>query len=63
LVGILCLLICAVTAIAASASMSAAQLALKKIFLDEKYSVEELEVRFGQWETLMRQLFIKRRPS
>jgi hypothetical protein len=43
--------------------MSAAQLALKKIFLDEKYSVEELEVKFGQWETLMRQLFIKRRPS
>jgi len=33
----------------------------KKIYLDEKYSIEELEVKFGQWENLMRQLFIKRR--
>jgi iron(III) transport system substrate-binding protein len=33
----------------------------KKTYLDEKYSIEELEVKFTQWETLMRQLFIKRR--
>lgn len=33
----------------------------KKIYLDEKYSLEELEVKFGQWETLMRQLFMRRR--
>jgi iron(III) transport system substrate-binding protein len=33
----------------------------KKIYLDEKYSVDELEVKFAQWENLMRQLFIKRR--
>ena len=32
-----------------------------KIYLDEKYSIEELEVKFGQWENLMRQLFIKRK--
>ena len=33
----------------------------KKIYLDEKFSLEELEVKFSQWENLMRQLFVKRR--
>jgi iron(III) transport system substrate-binding protein len=33
----------------------------KKIYLDEKYSLEELEVKFSQWENLMRQLLVKRR--
>jgi iron(III) transport system substrate-binding protein len=33
----------------------------KKTYLDEKFSLEELEVKFAQWETLMRQLFIRRK--
>jgi iron(III) transport system substrate-binding protein len=33
----------------------------KKTYLDEKYSLEELEVKFAQWETLLRQLFIRKR--
>ena len=33
----------------------------KKIYLDEKFSLEELEVKFGQWETLMRQLLMRKR--
>jgi iron(III) transport system substrate-binding protein len=33
----------------------------KKTYLDEKFSLEELEVKFAQWETLMRQLFIRKR--
>jgi iron(III) transport system substrate-binding protein len=33
----------------------------KKSYLDEKYSLEELEVKFAQWETLLRQLFIRKR--
>ena len=33
----------------------------KKSYLDEKYSLEELEVKFLQWENLMRQLFIRKR--
>jgi iron(III) transport system substrate-binding protein len=33
----------------------------KKIYLDEKFSLEELEVKFSQWENLMRQLLVKRR--
>ena len=33
----------------------------KKIYLDEKYSVVELETKFGQWEGLMRQLFMRKR--
>jgi hypothetical protein len=33
----------------------------KKAYLDEKYSIEELEVKFSQWETLLRQLFFERR--
>ena len=33
----------------------------KKTYLDEKYSLEELEGKFRQWENLLRQLFIRRR--
>jgi ABC-type Fe3+ transport system substrate-binding protein len=33
----------------------------KKVYLDEKYSIEELEVKFSQWEALMRQLFVRKR--
>ncbi len=33
----------------------------KKTYLDEKYSVDEIEVKFTQWETLLRQLFIRKR--
>ncbi len=33
----------------------------KKTYLDEKYSLEDLEVKFSQWENLMRQLFIRKR--
>lgn len=33
----------------------------KKTYLDEKYSLEELEVKFSQWEKLLRQLFIRKR--
>ena len=33
----------------------------KKLYLDEKYSLEELENKFSQWEKLMRQLFVARR--
>jgi iron(III) transport system substrate-binding protein len=33
----------------------------KKSYLDEKYSLEELEAKFTQWETLLRQLFIRKR--
>jgi iron(III) transport system substrate-binding protein len=33
----------------------------KKVYLDEKYSLEEIEVKFSQWESLMRQLFIRRK--
>jgi ABC-type Fe3+ transport system substrate-binding protein len=33
----------------------------KKIYLDEKYSIEELEGKFPQWEGLMRQLFMRKR--
>jgi iron(III) transport system substrate-binding protein len=33
----------------------------KKGYLDERYSLEELEVKFSQWENLLRQLFIRRR--
>ena len=33
----------------------------KKIYLDEKYSLEELENKFAQWEKLMRQLFVARK--
>jgi len=33
----------------------------KKLYLDEKYALEELENKFSQWEKLMRQLFVARR--
>jgi iron(III) transport system substrate-binding protein len=33
----------------------------KKTYLDEKYSLEELEAKFAQWEKLLRQLMIKKR--
>jgi iron(III) transport system substrate-binding protein len=33
----------------------------KKSYLDEKYSIEELEVKYGQWEQLIRRLFGQRR--
>jgi iron(III) transport system substrate-binding protein len=33
----------------------------KKTYLDEKYSGEEIELKFAQWETLLRQLFIRKR--
>jgi iron(III) transport system substrate-binding protein len=33
----------------------------KKTYLDEKFALEELEVKFSQWENLMRQLFISRK--
>jgi iron(III) transport system substrate-binding protein len=33
----------------------------KKIYLDEKYSLEELENKFSQWEKLLRQLFVTRK--
>lgn len=33
----------------------------KKLYLDEKYSLEELENKFSQWEKLLRQLFVARR--
>ena len=33
----------------------------KKSYLDEKYTSEEMEVKLGQWETLLRQLFLRKR--
>jgi iron(III) transport system substrate-binding protein len=33
----------------------------KKNYLDEKYSSEEMETKLGQWETLLRQLFLRKR--
>jgi iron(III) transport system substrate-binding protein len=33
----------------------------KKTYLDTKYSIDEYEKKFSEWETLMRQLFIKKR--
>jgi hypothetical protein len=32
-----------------------------KTYLDEKYSIEEREAKFSQWEGLMRQLFMRKR--
>jgi len=34
----------------------------KKIYLDEKYSLDQLETKFTEWENLMRQLFMRKRP-
>ena len=33
----------------------------KKSYLDEKYSIEELEIKYGQWEQLIRRLFGQRK--
>ena len=33
----------------------------KKSYLDEKYSLEEIEAKHAQWEGLLRQLFIRKR--
>ena len=33
----------------------------RKSYLDEKYSLEEIEAKYAQWETLLRQLFIRKR--
>jgi iron(III) transport system substrate-binding protein len=33
----------------------------KKNYLDEKYTSEQMEVKIGEWETLLRQLFIRKR--
>jgi iron(III) transport system substrate-binding protein len=33
----------------------------KKNYMDEKYSSEEMEVKIGQWENLLRQTFIRKR--
>jgi len=33
----------------------------KKTYVDEKYSLEEIEAKYTQWENLLRQLFIRRR--
>jgi iron(III) transport system substrate-binding protein len=32
----------------------------KKNYLDEKYSSEEMEAKLGQWETLLRQMFLRK---
>ena len=33
----------------------------KKSYLDEKYSLEEAEKKFAEWDKLMQQLFIRRK--
>ena len=33
----------------------------KKNYLDEKYTSEEMETKIGQWETLLRKLFIRKK--
>jgi hypothetical protein len=33
----------------------------KKTYMETKYSLEEYEKKYAEWETLMRQLFIRRR--
>ncbi|MGB7952230.1 MAG: hypothetical protein WCH75_31475, partial [Candidatus Binatia bacterium] len=32
----------------------------KKLYIDEKYPLEELEKNFSEWEKLMQQIFIRR---
>jgi iron(III) transport system substrate-binding protein len=34
----------------------------KKVYLDSKYSLEEIEKKLVEWENLMQQLFIRKRP-
>jgi iron(III) transport system substrate-binding protein len=33
----------------------------KKSYLDEKYTLEEIEAKYGQWENLLRQLFLRKK--
>jgi len=33
----------------------------KKSYIDEKYSVEEAEKKYAEWDKLMQQLFIRRK--
>jgi hypothetical protein len=33
----------------------------KKSYIDEKYSVEEAEKKYAEWDNLMQQLFIRRK--
>ena len=34
----------------------------KKVYLDGRYSLEEVEKKLVEWENLMHQLFIRKRP-
>jgi iron(III) transport system substrate-binding protein len=34
----------------------------KKVYLDSKYSLEEIEKKLAEWENLMHQLFVRKRP-
>jgi iron(III) transport system substrate-binding protein len=34
----------------------------KKLYIDEKYSLDELDQKFVEWENLMHQLFIRKKP-
>jgi len=34
----------------------------KKSYIDEKYSLDEAEKKFAEWDKLMQQLFIRKRP-
>jgi iron(III) transport system substrate-binding protein len=34
----------------------------KKVYLDSKYSLEEIEKKLAEWENLMHQLFLRKRP-
>jgi iron(III) transport system substrate-binding protein len=34
----------------------------KKLYLDSKYSTDEIEKKLAEWENLMHQLFVKKRP-
>ena len=33
----------------------------KKSYIDEKYSIDEAEKKFAEWDKLMQQLFIRKR--
>jgi hypothetical protein len=33
----------------------------KKAYLDEKYTLEEIEAKYAQWENLLGQLFIRKK--
>jgi len=34
---------------------------IQKSYIDEKYSVEEAEKKYAEWDKLMQQLFIRRK--